>query len=213
MAFWTTTAPPGSGWWARGLLFENCNCQLVCPGHVHFDQRCTHERCKGYWAIRFDAGEFRGTNLAGVRAVVAYDCPPHMIDGGWTEGLIVDSGASDTQRAAVEAILTGTAGGPWEKLAAFVGRWLPTRFAPIQIEDSPGRKRLEIAGLLASTLEAIRGRDRSQPVTFENMFNQIHAPSQVIARGSTRYDDGTIVVVTDKSHGLWSRFDWAVTGS
>ena len=44
-------------WWAKGLVFENCNCQLVCPGHIHFDQVCTHERCKGYWAIVFEDGE------------------------------------------------------------------------------------------------------------------------------------------------------------
>ncbi len=44
-------------WWAKGLLFENCCCQVVCPGHVHFDQACTLERCTGYWAVRFDEGE------------------------------------------------------------------------------------------------------------------------------------------------------------
>ena len=41
-------------WFARGLIFENCACTLVCPGHMHFSQNCTHHRCKGYWALRFD---------------------------------------------------------------------------------------------------------------------------------------------------------------
>ncbi len=57
----------------------------------------------------------------------------------------------------------------------------------------------------------IRGRDRSQPVTFENIFNQIHGASQVIATGSSHYDDGVIRFETDKSHGLHSRFAWTVT--
>ena len=47
-------------------------------------------------------------------------------------------------------------------------------------------------------------------MTFENIFNQIHAPSQVIAAGSTTYDDGTIVLKTDKTHGLYSNFSWVV---
>ena len=47
-----------SSWWARGLIFENCSCTLVCPGHMHFSQNCTHERCKGYWALRVDEGAF-----------------------------------------------------------------------------------------------------------------------------------------------------------
>jgi hypothetical protein len=50
-------------------------------------------------------------------------------------------------------------------------------------------------------------------VTFENMFNQIHAASQVIARGSTRYDDGEISVDTEGSHALYSDFDWSVSAS
>ena len=41
-------------WYARGLIFENCSCALVCPGHMHFSQNCTYERCKGYWAVRID---------------------------------------------------------------------------------------------------------------------------------------------------------------
>jgi len=200
--------PEVSKWWARGLLFENCSCQSVCPGHVHFDQRCTEQRCVGYWAMRFDAGAFEDVALAGIAAVIAYDAPQHMIEGGWTEVLIVDERASSAQRAGVESILTGRAGGPWRVLDRFVGKRLPTRYLPIRIEDGGTKKRVTVAGLLESTVEAIRGRDRSKPVTLENMFNQIHAPSQVVAKGVTRYDDGEIVVSTAGTHGLYSSFDW-----
>ncbi len=193
-------------WWARGLLFENCNCQLVCPGHVHFEQSCTHERCVGYWAIRFDEGEFGGVSLDGAKAVIAYDAPQHMIEGNWTESLIIDRAASGAQRGALEAILTGEAGGPWALLARFVGKRLETRYLPIRISEQGGEKRVAIEGLLEATVEEIRGRDRAQPVRFENIFNQIHAPSQVIARGSTGYDDGEIVVSTEGSHALYSSF-------
>lgn len=197
-------------WHARGLLFENCNCTLVCPGHMHFEQRCTHERCKGYWAIRVDEGRFDAVDLAGAKAVVAFDCPQRMIDGGWTETLLLDEGASQRQRDALETILSGRAGGPWAVLARFVGRRCETQVAPIEIADEPSRKRLSIPGLLEAAIENIRGRDTSRPVMFENIFNQIHAPSQVLAIGSTRYDDGTIVIRNDRSHGLSSHFDWTV---
>jgi hypothetical protein len=200
-------------WRARGLLFENCNCQAVCPGHVHFNQLCTHERCVGFWAIRFDEGEIDGVNLAGVRAVVAYDSPQHMIEGDWTEALVIDEFATSEQRASVETILTGRAGGPWELLARFVGRRLPTRYLPIRIEEEGQTKRLTIEGLGESTVEAIRGRDRGKPVLFENMFNQIHDKTQVIANGVTRYDDGEIVIDTNGTHALWSEFDWSVSAS
>ena len=207
----TESPPKLPRWWAQGLLFENCSCQAICPGHVHFDQLCTRDRCVGYWATRFDEGDFDGTALGGLSAVIAYDSPQHMIEGGWTEVLIIDEKGSPDQRNALEAILSGTAGGPWAVLARFVGQRLPTRYGSVRIQDGGKTKKVSIPGLLESTVEAIRGRDRSKLVTFENMFNQLHAPSQIIATGTSRYDDGTIVVETDKTHGLFSHFHWSVT--
>lgn len=207
------SAPADSkGWWGRGLLFENCNCQLVCPGHLHFQQLCTHERCLGYWAVRFDEGRFGDATLAGTRAVIAYDSPRKMIDGNWTEALLIDEQASEAQRAALESIFTGRSGGPWAVLARFVSRWLPTRYVPIRIEESEQSKRVVIEGLLQGNVEDIRGRDRSKPVVFENLFNQIHPPKQMLARGTTRYDDGTILFDTEGTHGLYSSFHWVVEG-
>jgi hypothetical protein len=45
---------------------------------------------------------------------------------------------------------------------------------------------------------------------FENIFNQIHAPRQVLALGDTEYDDGVIAIHNTGSHGLYSSFDWVV---
>ena len=199
-----------SGWWARGLLFESCNCQVVCPGHVHFSQNCTHERCLGYWALRFDEGRYGDTRLDGVRAVVAFECPQLMIAGDWTEVLLIDEEASPDQRAALEAILRGRAGGPWEVLAGFVSEWLPTRFVPIEIEDEGKVKRVRVGRLLDASVEDIRGWDRDLPVTFQNMFNQIHDSTQTIARGETRGDVGGIRLRNQGTHGLHSRFEWRV---
>ena len=66
------SSAPIPAWWAKGLFFENCNCQVVCPGHVHFSNKCTYERCIGYWAIRFDEGSYGDVDLAGVTAVIGY---------------------------------------------------------------------------------------------------------------------------------------------
>lgn len=198
-------------WSARGLLFENCSCQLVCPGHMHFSQACTHERCLGYWAIRVDEGAFGSVRLDGTRAFVAFDCPQHMIEGNWTEVVIIDEAASPEQRVALETILQGRAGGSWAVLAKFVSRWLETRYLPIEFTEDPKAKHARIPGLLDASITEIKGRDRSQPVTFENIFNQIHAPTQVLALGSTTYDDGVIRIATKQTHGLHSRFEWIVS--
>ncbi len=199
-------------WHARGLLFENCNCQLVCPGHLHFEQLCTHARCLGYWAIRVDEGRFGGVALDGLKAVVAFDSPQQMMAGGWTEVIVIDEAAPAEARAALEAILTGGAGGPWAILARFVERRLETRYLPIAFSETATTKTATIPGLFDTTVTDIRGRDRTRPVRFENIFNQIHAPEQVLATGVTRYDDGIIVIANHRTHGLHSAFAWEVTG-
>jgi hypothetical protein len=201
-----------NGWWARGLLFENCACTLVCPGHMHFSQLCTHERCKGYWALRFDDGVFGDVSLAGVRVVIAFDTPQRMIDGNWTQTIIIDQSATAEQRRVIDTILSGKAGGPWAKLAPFVGTAQPTEFRVIEIVDEGATKRVSIADRLKGIVTQIRGRDRSKPVLFENCFNQIHAPTQVLALGDTEYRDEAIVIRNEGSHGLFSMFDWAVSG-
>jgi hypothetical protein len=190
---------------------------------VHFEQLCTYDPCAGYWAIRFDDGEIGGVSLAGVIAVVAYTSPQHMIDGSlagviavvaytspqhmidgnWTQVLLIDEQASAEQREAVEHILTGKVGGPWAVLAGFVSRRLDTRYVPIRIVDNGKNKSVSVDGLLESSIE----------VKFENMFNQIHAPSQVIARGNARYNDGEIMVSNVGTHALYSDFDWSVAPS
>jgi hypothetical protein len=202
---------PGTSWWATGLIFENCSCQLVCPGHIHFDQLCTHERCKGYWAFRFDEGSVDGADLAGARVVIAFDSPRRMIDGGWTQVMLVDDSTSPAQQRALEAVFDGSIGGPWRVLSRFVGERLPTRAVPIVMDHGDLQHRVGIAGLLRASVEAIRGRDPSQPVRFENIFNQIHSPTQVVGRGDSQYDDGTIRFEQTGTHGLWSAFDWRVT--
>ncbi len=45
------------------------------------------------------------------------------------------------------------------------------------------------------------------------MFNQIHAPAQVVARGKTSCDDAELRIQTDGTHALSSEFRWNVTGA
>ena len=197
-----------SDWWAEGLLFENCSCTAVCPGHIHFSQKCTHEVCQGFWAIRFDGGRFDDLALGGICAVIIYETPPVMIEGGWKQRIVISDHATPEQFRAVEEILTGVRGGPWRILARFVAHPLPTRAAPIAIDELQKGQSVTIKGMLRGAIEAIRGRNRAEPVNFVNIFNQIHDSTQVIAMGSTRCDDGDFAFSIEQTHALWSRFRW-----
>ena len=131
-----------------------------------------------------------------------------MIDGGWKQRIIIDSAVSPEQTTALETILLGNVGGPWAVLARFVGEHVETKSLPIEVEENGHTKQLKIDGVVEAIIEPIRGRDKSKVVTFENIFNQIHASSQVIGRGDTTYDDGEIAMENKGSHGLYSYFMW-----
>lgn len=197
-------------WWAKGLLFENCSCQLVCPGHISFKQLCTHERCRGHWAMRFDDGRFDGVALGGFNVVILFDSPQQMFAGEWTTAMYIDARANAQQRSKIEQILSGAVGGPWSVLARFVAQRLETQFVPIYFEDTGRHKRMWIADVFDTSIEAIRGKDKSGEVLLSNIFNQIHAPLQVLALGKTRATNRMLPVETENTHALYSQFSWQV---
>ena len=47
-------------WRAEGLLFENCNCALLCRAHLSYKNLCDFERCLFHWGIRFEDGTYGG---------------------------------------------------------------------------------------------------------------------------------------------------------
>lgn len=200
------------GWRARGLLFENCNCAVICPGHVHFSQNCTNSECIGYWAVRVDEGEIDGVDLAGMRAVVIFSAPQRMIDGGWRQVIVLDESQPAPAREKLEAVLKGERGGPWAVLGRFVAERYPTVASKIEFADEGKVKTVRIEGMLDSSVEAIQGRDRAGVVTLENMFNQIHSPSQVVARGNATSTIPGLAFDNKLTHGLYSNFDWQVAG-
>ena len=83
-------------------------------------------------------------------------------------------------------------------------------YLPIEFADEGATKRVTIADRIKGFVTQIRGRDRNQPVVFDNIFNQIHASRQVIALGDTEYRDEAIVINNTGTHGLFSNFDWRV---
>ncbi len=196
------------GWWAKGLLFENCSCQLLCRAHISFKQRCDGDTCRGHWAAHISEGRFGTIPLDDLNAVVIYDTPPNMYMGGWTERLYLDERADDRQRDALESIFSGRTGGPWETLGRFVATRLDTEVAPILFDDNGAEKRMAVPGVLDTTVVAIRGADRQSPATLSNLYNVIHGLVHTLARGTTQYRHHESAFSLDQTHGLYSDFSW-----
>ena len=195
-------------WWAKGLLFENCNCRLLCPAHLNYNNLCDYERCLGHWAIHFDKGELGGARLDGLNVFIVVDTPQRMGDGGWREAIYLDERCDDDQAAGLEAMFKGELGGTWRILAALVADWVETRRVPIQYRDEGKRKSMRIEGLLETVVEAIRSDDKVGEVRLENVHNQIHASSQALALGTTQFEDRGMALDSEGTHAIYSNFHW-----
>ena len=195
-------------WRAKGLIFENCSCHLLCPGHVSFKQRCDGDVCVGHWAIHITEGKFGTLSIDDLNVAVIFDAPPVMYEGNWRQRLYIDERADMHQRGALESIFAGKVGGPWETLGRFVATRLETRFAPVHFEETDDTKQVTVPGVFETTVRAIRGRDDRRAI-LSDLYNVVHGVAHVLCRGRTQCRDDVLAFTTDKTHGLFSGFSWA----
>jgi hypothetical protein len=195
-------------WWAKGTLFENCNCRPLCHGVVSYRDKCDFERCLGIMGIHIAEGEFGDISLGGVNAVVFVDAPQLMISGGWTQAIYIDERADMRQREALETILSGQVGGGWSVLGSFVETRLDTLYVPIQITDNGRHKAIKIGGVVETEISAIKGADKQHEVTLQNIRNQVFDSPIVLAMGQTQFHHRGWEWITDSSHAMYSDFSW-----
>ncbi len=195
-------------WWVKGLLYENCSCQLLCRAHIAFTQECDNEVCIGFWGVHVNKGRFGPVALDEQDAVIMYQTPPRMADGGWTVKLFLDQRVADDQRAAIQKILSGEVGGPWKILAKFFERVLPAETVPIHFDNDGKRITLSIEGVVQSTMDSVENSRSGQKVALENLFNAIHSNTHFLATGSSVSTDGDFQWTIESKHALFSDISW-----
>lgn len=163
-------------WHLRGQWFDVCKCNIPCP--CTFAQRPSDGTCEGLLVYHVDEGWFGDVRLDGLTAVfVGY------FDGDlWAGkaqnlkfGIFMDERADQAQAQALQAILSGQAGGVPARLAAIWGQPEIVGFepAPIEFEVAPdlGWWRAEVPGKASARAEVLTG-----PTTREGDRVQLHNP-------------------------------------
>jgi hypothetical protein len=111
-----------TNWHVEGAYLESCNCEAICPCRMIDGVpggRSTYGECYGLLAWHVEQGVADGVDLGGLNVALA--CRYHDDEGGspWSIVLYVDEKGNDEQRAALESIFLGGAGGehvlklPW----------------------------------------------------------------------------------------------------
>lgn len=146
-------------WSLEGEYFENCNCKIICPCEASMSFEADNERCQVPLICHVERGEKDGVPLGGLNFILLIDSPQIMANGNWRVGVYIDERADESQREALGAILSGSAGGVPEALGPLIGEQLGVKFVPIHYESSDHRRRAEVPGIMAFEVEGIVGVD------------------------------------------------------
>lgn len=199
----------GPAWRISGEYFESCNCEVLCPCLLsRAKARPTEGHCDVVVAFDVKTGAYGATDLGGTRAVLVIYTPGVMADGGWTVGTYVEEQATAEQRAALEAIVSGQAGGPLARLAPLMAIRLETRAAPITVTAVGRRRTLAIPGIAEITVEGIEGAGGKE-VWLENV-GHFASRRLAAARGLVaRFRDRALSFENSGRNGHYSAIEWS----
>jgi hypothetical protein len=141
-------------WLFKSETYDNCNCAINCG--CQFNLPSTHGYCQSAFVGAIVEGHFNDTPLAGLNWAALYKWPGEIKDGNGRRQIVIDERADQSQRTALEAIISGEAGKPFSNLfavfAATCSEHCETLFLPIDlVTDLEGRMAsVEISGVLKS---------------------------------------------------------------
>ncbi len=149
-------------WEVHGIELANCNCVYACP--CQFNALPTDNKCEAVVGGEIHRGHYGEVKLDGLRMAAMYKWPGPVHEGNGTMQLIIDEAASEAQRAALIAIMTGE---DTEDMATMW--WVYSAMSPNKLEPLPRKIELEV------DITARRGRI-SVPGCFETTAEPIRNP-------------------------------------
>lgn len=169
-------------WRLEGPYMKNCNCDPGCP--CDFNAEPTHHECTGMAAMLVEKGHFDDVSLDGIKWAFIYYWPGPLHEGGGTAQPVLDASATDEQREALGAILSGQHGGTFYGiLSEIIDTFHDPLVADIDIEvDVDGRHaRCRVDGVLETETVPIGVINEDEPYSI-----QVRIP------GGFEYDEAEI---------------------
>lgn len=183
-------------WSIEGEYFENCNCAVVCPclisTNAPFASNPTEGACEVAFAFHLDRGTFGDATLDGLNAVLIARTPGPMIEGNWQVAIYVDDRADQSQQEAIQAILSGAAGGTMGGFAPLIGEVLGAKAVPITYSVNGKRRSVEIPGVMSMAV---------RPVP-----SAMGEDAELVARNAHPFAPDGVVMAVGEAGSTWSDY-------
>jgi hypothetical protein len=141
---------PHRSWAVAGPYLEACSCEAVCPCRSIGGRkggRSTYGVCDFALGWTIAEGHADEIDLSGLRVVMAGSYDDDEPGSPWRVVLYVDERSNDGQRAALETIFLGRAGGTTlANFARLIGEVYAVRPARIELDHTPDRRSLRAGG-------------------------------------------------------------------
>jgi hypothetical protein len=200
-------------WQISGEEIGNCNCAWGCP--CQFNAPPTTGRCEALVAYEIRDGHYGETTLDGVRFAGIYSWPGRIDDGNGTRQMIVDERATPEQRAAIDALVSGSEGGAFfEIFAAVCPNQLSTLTAPIEMQTVRERRvaSISIAGIAESRVEPIKnpvtGEEHRARIVLPDGFEYTEAEVANTVECNTTAD-GPLSIMLENTYAQLNEFNWS----
>src|SRR5258708_35845613 len=163
-------------WQLAGDYFENCNCKVVCPCLLSTTQpltsRPTEGACEVAFAFHINSGSYDNITLDGLNVAMIARTPGPMAEVNWSVALYLDERANEQRRQALQAIFSGSAGGPLGALAPLISTVLGAKTVPITFNVTGKRRSVEIPNIMHLAVHPLPSLDPN------NEIWALHQPQQ-----------------------------------
>jgi len=123
-------------WLFKSETYDNCNCAMNCG--CQFNLPSTYGFCQTAFVGTIVEGYFNDTPLTGLNWAGLYMWPGEIAEGNGKRLIVIDDRADETQRIALETIISGEACAPLSNLfsvfASLCSEFFETLFLPIYLE-------------------------------------------------------------------------------
>jgi hypothetical protein len=148
-------------------------------------------------------GDQDGLSLNGTKAVIANTfAPGPWTAGGFVGSIILDSNASEEQRAALRRILTGEAGGDAAGLAALFADLKGVVDAPFVADTSEEQVSLRVGDLIEAAGTVLKNADGSAAIEISNAHYPL--PNLLAGKATTVRINVDGVDYDGPGSGMWT---------
>lgn len=200
-------------WRINGEEIVSCNCDWGCP--CQFNAPPTTGHCEALIAYEIRDGHYGDTTLDGVRFAGIYWWPGRIDEGNGSRQIIVDERATPEQRAAIDALVSGSEGGAYfEIFAAVAPNQLDTLTAPIETQTDRERRvaSISIAGIAESHVEPIKnpasGEEHHARIVLPGGFEYSEAEMANTVECNTTAE-GPLSLTLENTYAQLNEFNWS----